>query len=476
MKDRLLLLVVILCMVIPAHAATPLRLDSLLALYRTQGDDTAQVSTMVRIGRAYFYSQPDSSKFFYDQALQLADNKQYEYGIAYALINLGDYYNATGKYPESLRNYLRSLSILEAQEKESMVASCHNNISLVYMAIGAMDDAIEHSSQALGYYRKANRTENVMNILNNVGLIHFGRGEFAEAEAAYRESLDLREKAGTYKGSVLHNLGELMAECGYNDSAMAYFKLSLAEKVAANRVTNMPTSYIQIGLQHRLAGHPDQALEAFMTGYRIAKDNDLGADLSELCRVLADLMASDGRWQEAYTYEHESRLLHDEIFNPDLVNDMARTQVDYSLQKTEVERKELQLRKELAEASLRNSRWLSGLALLALAVVSGLLLWIYRLNLKRGQINRDLNALNAELEERVQQRTASLQAKTEVLERHAFDLSHRVRGPVASILGLAALIDRDHLENPNNAKYLEGIQAKTEALDQVLHEINSGLK
>lgn len=476
MKERLLLFLVGCGIFSGLRGAAPLPLDSLLAAYRTQINDTASVSTMVRIGRAYFYSQPDSSKYYYHQALQLAERWQYEFGSAYALLNLGDYYQARGKYPESLQHYLRSLSMLEAQGRESMVASCHNNISLVYMAIGAMDDAMAHSKLALDYYRRVNRMENVMNILNNMGLIHFGRDEFKEAEAAYRESLELRQKAGTYKGSVLHNLGELMAECGYNDSAMAYFQLSLAEKVAANRVTNMPTTYIQIGLQHRYAGDNQKAMEAFMTGYKIAKESNLEADRAELCKAIGDLMASEGRWQEAYQFEHEGRMLHDTIFNPDLVNAMAQSEVDYSLQKTEVERKELQLRKELAEAGLRNSRWLSGLALVALAVVSGLLLWIYRLNLKRGQINRDLNALNADLEERVRQRTASLQAKTEVLERHAFDLSHRVRGPVASILGLAALIDTENPANPTNAKYLEGIKAKTQSLDQVLHEINSGLE
>jgi tetratricopeptide (TPR) repeat protein len=463
-------------MPICTQAATPPRLDSMLVILNGQGADTAKATTMVRVGRTYFYTQPDSSKYYFENSLRISQERKYDFGIAFALINLGDYYMAAGNYAESLRNYLNGLSILETINRPNMVASAHNNISLVYMSIGAMDEAQKYSEKALKYYENRGGPEHVMNILNNLGMIHFGKGEYTLAEKRYRKSLQIREEIKAYKGSVLQNLGELMAKQGRNDSAMVYFQRSLEEKIANNRVTNMVSTYYQMGRQYVQAGDDAQAMDAFEKGYAIAKENGQQAEQSDLCADMAALMARRQEWKRAYELEHEGRLLHDSIFDPNMLKDMSRLEVDYALQKTEIEKQELLYNKQLAEAQLANSYWLTGLSLAALLVVLGLLLWIYRLNIRKGQINKDLNQLNAELEARVKQRTESLQTKTEVLEKHTFDLSHRVRGPVASILGLAALIETGEEPTEENRKYLDGIKTKAESLDQVLHEINAGLK
>jgi tetratricopeptide (TPR) repeat protein len=475
MKYGRLILVLLCLWPFYVQAATPLpNLDSMMVILRTHSDDTAKAATMVRVGRHHFYTQPDSSKYYFENGLRIAQKLKDDFGMAFAHINLGDYYMASGAYAESLRNYLTGLAIAETINRPKMVASAHNNISLVYMSIGAMDEAQKYSEKALEYYENRGQ-EHVMNILNNLGMIHFGKGEYELAEKQYRRSLQIREEIHAYKGSVLQNLGELMARQGRNDSAMVYFQRSLEEKIANNRVTNMVSTYYQMGKQYVLSGDDTRAMDAFQKGYDIAKENGQQAEHSDLCKDIAALMARQKDWEQAFKFEHEGRLLHDSIFDPDMLKDMSRLEVDYALQNTEIEKQELLHNKQLAEAQLANSRWLTALSLGALLLVLGLLAWIYRLNIKRAKINKDLNQLNAELEARVKQRTESLQTKTEVLEKHTFDLSHRVRGPVASILGLAALIDSSVEPSADNRKYLDGFKSKAESLDEVLHEINAEL-
>ena len=49
--------------------------------------------------------------------------------------------------------------------------------------------------------------------------------------------------------------------------------------------------------------------------------------------------------------------------------------------------------------------------------------------------------------------------------------SHKVRGPVASILGLAQLFNPDDLTDPDNRDIMIGIIASTEHLDELIREV-----
>jgi signal transduction histidine kinase len=49
--------------------------------------------------------------------------------------------------------------------------------------------------------------------------------------------------------------------------------------------------------------------------------------------------------------------------------------------------------------------------------------------------------------------------------------SHKVRGPVASILGLVQLFNFDNLADPDNGEVMRGIVTSTEHLDELIREV-----
>lgn len=66
---------------------------------------------------------------------------------------------------------------------------------------------------------------------------------------------------------------------------------------------------------------------------------------------------------------------------------------------------------------------------------------------------------------------AKLQAQNLKLSEIAWIQSHKVRSPLANILGLIPLLDFSTPENPENAAVLTGIKTASERLDAVVHEI-----
>ncbi len=59
------------------------------------------------------------------------------------------------------------------------------------------------------------------------------------------------------------------------------------------------------------------------------------------------------------------------------------------------------------------------------------------------QVKDSLNALNADLEEIVNERTQKIQIQNEILVKYNYSNAHHLRGPVARLLGLASLYEID---------------------------------
>lgn len=64
-----------------------------------------------------------------------------------------------------------------------------------------------------------------------------------------------------------------------------------------------------------------------------------------------------------------------------------------------------------------------------------------------------------------------LDAQTQLLMEIANIQSHKVRGPVATLLGLVQIFDYENMANPDNAEIVEGIAKVTNSLDVIVRDV-----
>lgn len=88
--------------------------------------------------------------------------------------------------------------------------------------------------------------------------------------------------------------------------------------------------------------------------------------------------------------------------------------------------------------------------------------------------------LNENLEVEVKKRTAelvqvlaSLEDKNEDLSRFSHIISHNLRGPVASVLGLVGLFNTDRPEDPGNVPVLQRIGTSVKNIDIILKDLST---
>src|ERR1044071_2662459 len=69
---------------------------------------------------------------------------------------------------------------------------------------------------------------------------------------------------------------------------------------------------------------------------------------------------------------------------------------------------------------------------------------------RRRRASESLDRLNAELEERIRDRTAALKAKTQELETFSYSVAHDLKAPLRGIDGYSRLLLQDHFESLNS--------------------------
>jgi len=86
-----------------------------------------------------------------------------------------------------------------------------------------------------------------------------------------------------------------------------------------------------------------------------------------------------------------------------------------------------------------------------------------------------IKIINDNLEVLVKERTIELEKKNKALEEYAFINAHKLRAPVASILGLVNLISKQPL-SPESRDIAERLQDSTQKLDAVVSSITKAIE
>lgn len=96
------------------------------------------------------------------------------------------------------------------------------------------------------------------------------------------------------------------------------------------------------------------------------------------------------------------------------------------------------------------------------------------------RLNETVTRANENLEAEVKKRTtelvhvlASLEDKNEDLSRFSHIISHNLRGPVASVLGLVSLFNREKPDDPGNAPVIERISESVKNIDLILKDLSN---
>ncbi len=180
----------------------------MLAQLKTAKEDTAKVSLYNKIARGYIGYNIDSSLFFANQGIVLAqklDNLLYEGRArsvhAAALIN-------SGKYDLAIPELRLVMQIGESENDITLSGNAYHNMGNAYRMVQRTDSAVYFYEQGIAIRRTLKDSAGIASGLGGLGVCYYQMGDLKKSLEYYYQVVPVREALNDTKGlaSVYFNI------------------------------------------------------------------------------------------------------------------------------------------------------------------------------------------------------------------------------------------------------------------------------
>lgn len=477
-------------------------------------DSLCQYSSQIR------FTSPDTAILVGEEALALAKKYNYEDGLGKSLENLGGAYWIESHYIKAFDYYFQALKIRERQGKRKASAKLLDNIGLMFESREMYGKAYENFEKALGIYQKLGDDEGVAEALSYMGDNLSQQHRHEQGLEMLLKALKVREYLGNKKeiSRSLNVLGIAYERHGELDRAIDYFNRSLAIKEDINDLRGMGYNLNYLGDLAVKKKEYNKAVDLYKRSIKykvMLKDNygklfsllglakvyekkhyypgvvNYGLQSYYLARVLhsvneikevAELLATVYEKQEAYKralfFQKVALEYSSKISDASNVKELEALKYRYEMDRKNTEnellRKNNQLRQQkLLANQIKMDEQKSTIFMISLLTVCLLLVLFLLFNYSRAKRRNNLaiQKINEELEQKVFERTQQWQAQNKKLVDYAFFNAHKVRGPLARILGLINIM-RMEFNDPETIRFTDMLSKSAEELNEVVSQIN----
>ncbi len=430
--------------------------EEALELYKALNDKKAIINTHLFISETLIDAgRAEKAQPYLQKALQVATEIEDQFMILEAHLKFCRYYNILGDFESSLKTTIAAKDIAETINSDTI----QDQRIIIYNSLGIIYESNNEDDKAISYYLKGIETATAAKNLDLLSQIHsniaisYHKNEKTEkAEFHYKKGLEVSLELGT-QSSIINAqsyLGDFyLLEKKYS-KAIPFLKKTIDHYKKSDEIGEMAYSLGSLGVA-------ELASQNYSIGLKHLKEADeiiASTEMETYKIALYDLMAyscyENGFFKEAFDFYEKHIAVKEKIHN-------ERNQNKILELSTQFETKE----KEKEIAALKNEKiardkmfYLSCLVGLLLCLLIGILIYAYKLILKR---NKALNIAKDAAEQLAK-------AKTEFLAT----MSHEIRTPMNGVIGMANIL-ADENPRPDQKENLEILRFSA---DNLLHLIN----
>lgn len=308
--------------------------------------DTAIVNVLNSISTEYIENTSDSSIFFANNALQIAEKLNYPKGTAIAYANIAKRHYTKSNYDLSLKFILLSLNICNQHNDKAGMGNAYNIIGLIHLAQKKTNLALKELYKATNINKSINRLDRLAANYINLGLSYFQANKLDSAVHYLLMSKKISYKINAQQLIAMANnrLGEYYLQQGKADLAIASYSSVLNNKSYQNdwensfAFTGLAQCYYQ---QKRFK----EAIDNSQKGLLLSQKTNTKWDIERALKILHESYSAVGDFKNAYHYLLKNKIYSDSIFNESM---QKKIDVIYIKQKQQ-ENKILKEKKQMLE-------------------------------------------------------------------------------------------------------------------------------
>lgn len=480
--------------------------------------DTTQITQLYDSARLLINSNPDTSKLLLIKALGLSNELQFHPGKARGYNYLGVLAYQKGLFDSTEYYFNLSLKEWETLNNKKQVSNLLGNLSVVFAAQGRLTDAIIYNKRSVKLKLAFRDTIPIANGYNSLSSLYKNIGNLKEALYFQYKALRLREVVGDSirLSSCYVNLGAIYNLTGDLDSAHYFTSKALTLQILYNDKWGMANSYGVFGELYYLKNSLDSAIN--YVDQSIALSDQLGlADLSEemivlqsrifieqnkldkalqnllskekyldinlsisVLKILAQIYQKKGKYKVSNHYYDLYVLKNDSIQKVRIDNKIAELTAKYFYDLREMELKNEQSLKqadlELQIEQKQLAQWRLTIVLIFIGIILIITLWYFKSLKKKNQVlerqRQEIEAFNEKQKEIIEMRTTELLSTKNIISRYAFLNSHELRGPLARILGMIHLSDKQEIDQDT---FIKSLKLSAQELESAVRKISDEL-
>ena len=475
--------------------------DSISRRFINVPRDSSYVQQLNLLASSYLKTDPVTSRNIAAYSADLARKIKFPSGYARSLTLMGNSYWYEGIYEYAQNYYMLAAREYHALNDSIGVSGVYNNIGEVNKRLGESSKALEYLVRSLDY--KKNDSTRALT-LYNIAELYLERAEFERAQQYIDESMALAIRHGDERVIAYNEwtIARMKMKRGNYAEAKHYFISAEERWKQLGEIRSLIQTYQDMAVLERKKGDLDAAEKYLRQTLELSKQlrvPDLRVTtLAEFARV----DSARGNYRKALQMFMQSVRLKDSVYNLLKSDQVARVQAIYETERHEQENLQLRSETALKEAQLATQNVLIIAITVGLVIAAVLMYFLIRQRRKILEVNRDLQAKNGEiheqklaiegqavdlrglndqlqdlnrsLEHRIDERTQQLRLQNERLADYTFINAHKLRAPVASILGLISLLEQaDQGEQEEILRHLKTCGLR---LDDTIHEIGRDLE
>lgn len=407
----------------------------------------ARIDSLNFKGEALYANDIEQSIAVSTKALKLAKEADYQFGEAFAYMNLAVANDIKGNSAVATSYFHKAIRLFEREKDEENLSYCYSQLGVCYFSQYQYENADFYYRKAIELCKKNHLEIDLADVLVNQGITFTYQNKPKAAEANFLQAIEIYKKEDYPEGlgAAYNSLAKIYYDERDLHKAIAYFEKSAANFKEYRSDFNLISSYNGTANCYIDLKDYRKAEEYALKSLKLSQQTGAMEREVFVHETLSRIYFALGDYKKAYESLNAYTVLSDTIFTQEKSDALAEMQARFEV-------KEIKLKQQ---ADRENYQW-QFIILLAIIfivlVVSVLLFFLFR-NKKR------INAL-------LEQKYTMTQANLEQKEFMMAEVHHRVKNNLQIISAILDLQSRE-LKDPESIQLIDASMNRINAISMI---------
>lgn len=350
------------------------KFDSLKGLLKTTTAPKERATLLVDIAKSIYYSIPDSSIGYCEEAEALSKKNNLEVQLAYSLHCECRYLLLKGDIKATIEKLNAAITIFEKQKELKGLAKAYSLKSIALGRLAKKAEELDYLIKAKNIHISLNDTIGLSNVLPNLANAYNDLGQYQNALNVLEEHQKLNIPKSSHEFYIEVNYGLIYYNQHKIIEALTHFETAVTIAHEYKLLDSEITGITHIAECYQKLNNLEKAQIYYQNALTLATENHLLVEEKDALKGIVDLYEKEKNYNLAFFTLKRLKLIEDSLLNIEKIKSI--NDIEHKLQLTEKEKiiaeQSLSLEKEkVALAASKNNTLMliAGLVIVGIAFV-----------------------------------------------------------------------------------------------------------